>query len=138
MPGLIYDSAIYNVFRSMIHFDTDSFKMILVTSDYKPDKQHSKRSDIVGEVLSGNGYIQGGLDVDVNVKKDSTNNRTNVLLGSAIWTNATITAFGAVYYRMSGSGASMDDLICYIEFGDETSSRDGSFTVTSSTLRIQN
>ncbi len=121
----------------MIHFDTDSFKMILVSSDYIPDKKHSKRSDIMGEIPGNNGYIQGGLDVDVSIKNDNVSNRVDITLGSAVWNNATIVATGAIYYKYGGNPIT-DDLVCYIEFEDEANSKNGSFRVTPSTLRIQN
>ena len=138
MSSLIYDSCLYNVFRSMIHFDTDTFRMLLVSSSYSPSKNHAKRSDIYDEIPSGNGYIQGGLDADVQVSKDGQNSRVNIILGSVTWTNASITAAGAIYYRIGSSGASTDDLVCFIEFDREAKSENGSFTVTQSVLRVQN
>ncbi len=70
--------------------------------------------------------------------KDSGANRVNINLGSAIWTNATIAASGAIYYKVSSSGAFNDDLICFVEFDQEAISTNGSFTVTPSVLRVQN
>jgi len=138
VSSLIYDSCLYNVFRSMIHFDTDTFRMLLVSSSYSPSKNHAKRSDIYDEIPSGNGYIQGGLDVDIQVLKDDRNSRVNIILGSATWTNASITAGGAVYYRIGSGGMTTDDLICFIEFDQDARSENGSFTVTQSVLRVQN
>src|SRR5258705_12315490 len=113
MSSLIYESCLYGVFRSMLHFDTDMFRMLLVSFAYSQSKNHAKRSDIYDEIPSGNGYIQGGMDVMVRVTQDSQNNRVNVLLGDATWINATIVAAGAVYYKYSGGGPLKDDLICF-------------------------
>jgi hypothetical protein len=38
MASIIYDSCLYSVFRSLIHFESDEFKIMLVSSDYVPDK----------------------------------------------------------------------------------------------------
>jgi len=112
--------------------------MLLVSSSYSPSKNHAKRSDIYDEIPSGNGYIQGGLDVDVQVSKDNQNNRVNIILGEATWTNSSIIAGGAIYYRMGSSGTGTDDLICFVEFDQEAKSENGSFTVLQSVLRVQN
>ena len=36
-----------------IDLDTDTFKLMLVTSAYTPTKTHAKRSDITNEVTAG-------------------------------------------------------------------------------------
>ena len=122
----------------MIHFDTDQFRIMLVSSQYIPNKNHSKRSDVYGELPTDNGYIEGGLDVKVNIKKDSINNRINILLSGGTWSNSTITANGAIYYRVGRNGPSTDDLVCFVEFDREASSMNGSFVITQSTFRVQN
>lgn len=138
MSSFIYNVCIYNVFRSLIHFDTDTFRMFLVSSDYIPDINHGKRSDIYGEIPSGDGYIQGGLEVGVNISRDSQNNRINIKLGEAVWTNSSITASGAIYYKVGTGGSRTDDLVAFIEFDKEASSKNASFRITESVLRIQN
>ncbi len=139
MSSLIYDSCIYGIFRSTIHFDIDSFKMMLVNSDYQPSKGHAKRSDVRNEVVpSGGGYTQGGIPVKIIVTKNTDNNRVDIHLGEAVWTDVSITASGAIYYKATDSGASNDDLICFVEFERETESVDGGFKVTESVLRVQN
>lgn len=139
MTSLIYDSCLYKVFRSMIHFDTDSFKVLLVSSDYIPDKKiHAKRSDIYGEIFPVNGYTRGGVSINVSTKLNTDKDQIDISLGNATWTSATITASGAVYYRNSEGLSSSDDLVCFIQFNNEVSSTNGSFTITPSILRIQN
>ncbi len=134
MSSLIYNSFLFNSIRSMIHFDTDSFKVILVSSTYKASKNHSKLSDILYEVPESISYKRGGLPVDVRIQRDETNNRVNISLAGATWENATITAAGAIYYK-EGS----EDLVCFIEFvNNVTKSENGTFSVTPSVVRIQN
>lgn len=60
MASLIYNSAIDDMAKGAIDFDTDTFKVLLVTSSYSPNKDtHTKRSDVTNEV-SGTGYTAGG------------------------------------------------------------------------------
>ncbi len=133
MSSIIYNSFLFNSIRSMIHFDTDSFKMILVSSTYKANKNHSKLSDILFEVPESISYKRGGLPVDVKIQRDEINNRVNISLAGATWENASITAAGAIYYK-EGS----DDLVCFVEFARLASSENGEFTVTPSIVRVQN
>ena len=137
MSSLIYDACLYNVFRSIIHFDIDHFKVLLVSSQYIPNKNHSKRSDIFGEIPNEGGYTKDGMDTDVLIKKDPGVSRINIILGEVSWKNVTIVAAGAVYYKLTGRGAANDDLISFVGFDKEASSTNGSFTITPSIIRIQ-
>ncbi len=139
MASLIYNSALYDAYVGSIDFDTDTFKVLLVTSSYSPDKDtHTKRSDITDEVPNGSGYTTGGAAATVGVVNDTANDRINTSLGAASWTTATITARGAVYYKSRGGASSADELVAYIDFGGNITSTAGTFSLTASTLRIQN
>ena len=51
MASLIYNSAIDDMAKGAIDFDTDTFKILLVTSSYTADKDtHDKRDDVTNEV----------------------------------------------------------------------------------------
>jgi hypothetical protein len=111
---------------------------MLVTSSYTPDKAaHTKRSDVTNEV-SGAGYVAGGTVSTVGVAEDTGNARINITLGGVSWTNATITARGAVFYKSRGGVASADNLIAYVDFGSDANSTAGTFALGDSTLRFQN
>lgn len=139
MSSLIFNSALDDEARGNIDFDTDSFALMLVTSSYSADKKlHTKRSDISGEVATGGGYASGGVAATVSVTKDNSTNRINISLGGGNWPTSTITARGAVYYKSRGGLDSADELVAFIDFGSDVVSTAGSFTVTASTLRIQN
>jgi len=108
---------------------------MLVTGEYIPNDQETKRSDIYGEVTSNNsGYKTGGLSVKVFVRK--WDKGVEITFDGAEWTNSTITASSAIYYKSRGLPIE-DDLICCINFG-ATSSSNGKFAVTESVIRIQN
>lgn len=138
MSSLIFNSALDDAARGAIDWDTDSFKCLLVTSAYAPNKDtHLKRSDVTNEV-SGTGYTAGGAAATVGVTKDTANDRIDISLGAVSWASSTITARGAVYYKSRGGAASADELVAYIDFLSDIISTSGNFALTASTLRIQN
>lgn len=138
MPSLVYNSAIDDMARGAIDFDTDTFKVMLVTSGYSPDKDaHLKRSSVTSEV-SGTGYTTGGATCTVTVTKDTANDRLTIQLGSVSWPNSTITARGAVYYKARGGASSDDELVAYNDFGSDVASASGTFTISASILTFQN
>lgn len=120
-----------------IDFDTDTFKVMLVTSSYTPDFDlHDFRNDVTNEV-SGTGYTSGGATATVTVNAvDTGNNRLDITLGGATWTTSTITARGAVYYKSRGGASSADEIIAFNDFGSDVSTTAGTFTLSSSTLRF--
>lgn len=139
MASLIYNSMLNDLAKGNIDFDTDTFKVMLVTSAYTEDKDaHSKRSNVTNEV-SGTGYTAGGAAVTVTVSAlDTANDRQEIVLGGATWASSTITARKAVYYKSRGGASSADELVAVIDFGSDVSTTAGTFTLNSSTLRNQN
>ena len=138
MASLIYNSCLDDTVKGSIDFDTDTFKMILVTSSYTAAKTHAKRSDVTNEV-SGTGYTTGGNAAAATATKDNTNNREDITFAITSWTTATITARAGVIYKSRGGLASADELVAYVDFGADVTSTAGTFSVTiSSPLRFQN
>jgi hypothetical protein len=60
-----------------------------------------------------------------------------ITLGAASWSTSTITAYGAVYYKDTGT-PSTSPVIAFIDFGGAIASTAGTFSLTASTLRFQN
>lgn len=138
MASLIYNPALRDAVSGSINFSSDTFKAMLVTSSYSPNKDtHDKRDDVTNEV-TGTGYSAGGTSVTVTVTMDTANDRIDISLGSASWAAATITAAAAVYYKSRGGLSSADEIIAYIDFGGNVTSTNGTFSLSASTLRIQN
>ena len=138
MASTNYDSTFDDVLKGNIAFASDSFKAMLVTSAYTPDKAaHTKRSNVSNEV-TGTGYTAGGAAVTATISKDTTNHRNDVTFSAPSWASATITARGMVIYKARGGAASADELISYVDFGADITSTGGTFATTlSSPLRIQ-
>jgi hypothetical protein len=123
--------------RGAIDFDTDTFKVMLVTSSYTPDKDtHDKRDDVTNEV-SGTGYTAGGVTSVCTVTKDTANDRVTLSFAAVSWASSTITARGAVIYKSTGT-ASNDNLVAYNDFGSDVASASGTFTVGASVITLQN
>jgi hypothetical protein len=139
MASIVYNSFYNDVFNSNVNVSSDSFKMMLTTSSYTPDKDHSKRSDITNEV-TGTGYTAGGNACALTILSvDNTNDRQEISATVTSWTTSTITARYGVIYKNRGGAASADELVGCIDFTTNQSSSGGTFAVTVSTnLRVQN
>lgn len=138
MASLVYNSAVDDMARGLIDFDTDTFKALLVTSTYTPNKDtHDKRDDITNEV-TGTGYSAGGTACAVTVTKDTANDKVVITLGAVSWASSTITARGCVYYKSRGGASSADEIVAYNDFGGDVSTTGGTFSVAASTITLQN
>lgn len=139
MASLIYDSYFDDVNRGNIVPSTDTFRMMLVTASYTPNKgTHAKRSDVTNEV-TGTGYTAGGAVTAASVSLDTTNHRSDVSFTGPSWASSTITARAGVIYKARGGAASADNLVAYVDFLSNISSSGATFQVTvTSPLRIQN
>ena len=138
MASLIYNSCIDDMARNAIDFDTDSFKVMLVTASYSPDKDtHLKRSAVTNEI-TGTGYTAGGVSAAVTVTKDTANDKVTIEFAAVSWPSSTITARGAVYYKARGGASSADELVAYNDFGSNITTSNGTFSLAASTLTLQN
>ncbi len=143
MADLIYNKFKQNLFdRSMgsgIDYDTDTLKVMLVTSSYTPNADtHDFVDDVTNEVV-GTGYTAGGATLgSKTVTLDTANDRVDFDAADTAWTVATITARAAVLYKDTGT-ASTSPLIAYYDFGSDKVSTGGTFQITwnsSGLLRI--
>ena len=139
MASLIYNSALRDESIGSIDFDTDSFKVMLVTSAYTENKDtHTKRSDITNEV-SGTGYTAGGQAVTATVSAvDTANDRVDITFAQVTWPTSTITARKAIYYKSRGGASSADELIAVNDFGADVTTVAGTFTLNASIVRKSN
>jgi hypothetical protein len=127
MADILYTSFKRDIQNGSIDLDTDTVKVMLVTSAYTPSASHAKRSDITNEVV-GTGYTAGGATLSTPTVTNS--GTTGVFDGADVaWTGSTITARGAVLYKSRGGLSSADELIAYIDFGTDKTSTSGTFTI---------
>jgi hypothetical protein len=138
MASLIYNSFVDDMARGAIDLDTDTFKVMLVSSAYSPNKDTDlKRSAVTNEV-SGTGYTAGGVTSACTVTKDTANDRVTLSFAAVNWASSTITARAAVIYKSRGGASSADELVCYVDFGGDVSSSSATFSLGSSTITLQN
>lgn len=139
MASLNFNKGIEAWARGAIDFDSDTFKCMLVTSSYSPDKDaHDFRNDVTNEV-SGTGYSTGGTTVTATISVDTANDRVEVTYSNPSWASASFTARGAVIYKSRGGASSADEILHYVDFGSDIVVSGGTFALTfSSTFRIQN
>jgi hypothetical protein len=130
MASAIYNSFKRDIANGSIDLDTDTIKVMLVTSSYSPNiDSHDKRDDVTNEV-SGTGYSAGGATLaNKSVTVDNTNDRALFDADNVVWSTASITARGAVLYKSRGGASSADELICYIDFGSDITSTAADFTL---------
>lgn len=138
MASLIYNSCLDDMARGAIDFDTDTFKVMLVTSSYTPNKDtHDRRDDVTNQV-TGTGYTAGGVTSACTVTKDTANDKVTLSFAAVSWASSTITARAAVIYKSRGGAASADELVAYNDFGSNVSSTGATFSIASSTITLQN
>lgn len=134
MASLVYNSFMRDIATGAVDCDTDTFKMMLVTSTYTAAKSHAKRSDITNEVAAGSGYTTGGNACALTVAAtDNVNNDVEISFSVTSWTSATITARAGVIYKSRGGASSADELVGYVDFLSNITSTNGTFAVTVST-----
>ena len=139
MANLNYDSMMSDSANGNITFGTNTFYAMLVSSTYTPNKKtHTKRSDVTNEVV-GAGYTADGQATTVTVTLDTVNARCDISFSDVTWPTSTITARAAVVYRHRGGASSADELVSYADFGSNTSTTGGTFTLDfTGPLRFQN
>lgn len=130
MANVIYNSFKRDIANGSIDLDTDTIKVMLVTSAYTPDQDaHDKRDDVTNEV-SGTGYVAGGSALaNRAVTADNTDNEGVFDADDVTWASSTIMARGAVLYKGCGGASSADELVCYVDFGIDQISSNGNFTI---------
>lgn len=121
MASALYNSGKVKLGNGAIDWDTDTIKLMLVTSSYTPNIDSDEFIDDVSanEVANSGSYSAGGVTLTTAVTQDNTNDRaiydaTDLTGGSAI-TSFTGQFRYAVFYKSTGT-PSTSPVICYIDF----------------------
>ena len=131
MANVIYNSFKRDIMNGSIDLDTDTIKLMLVTSTYLPNQDtHTKRSDITNEV-TGTGYVAGGFTLaNKTVTQNNTTNKGVFDADDIVASNITLTdCAGAVLYKSRGGVATADELIAYLGFPSAVTMTNGIFTI---------
>jgi hypothetical protein len=119
----LYLSGVVHLNDGSIDWDTDTIKLMLVTSSYTPDQDnHDFRDDLGANEASGTGYTSGGATIGTrSVSKDATSNEVRLIGADVSWTVTSTLAFRyGIIYKSRGGASSADELIGYIDFAAQS------------------
>lgn len=81
----LYNSLLLTLPNKEIDFDSDTFKVMLVTSTYTPNVNSDKyKSNVIGEA-TGSGYVAGGQEL-TNVSYTRNNESSVFTASNPKWT----------------------------------------------------
>lgn len=126
-----YANGLLAVTNGSVDLDTDTIKLILVTSSYTLSQANDNFRDDLGanEATGGSGYPAGGFTLASKALSTSslTLNWDAADISQAITGGPFAFRYG-VYYKSRGGAASADELIGYVDFGAQS--------VTDATINI--
>ena len=132
---LVFGPAVENITDGNIDLDSDSFRMVLVTSSWTPSQStNGTWSDLSANEASGTGYTANGQAITQSVTRSG--NTVTFDCGDQSWASSTISAKYAVIVRdgdSNGALAAGDLLLCYSNLDDtggSLSSSAGTFAVS--------
>ena len=104
-----------------------TLKCLLCTSTYTPSQDdHNYHDDITNEVAAAGNYSTGG-EIITTTTVGATARVTTFDAADTQWTSSTITARYAVIYDYTGGSSATNALVCYIDFGENKTSENGTF-----------
>ncbi len=132
MAAKLYGSFFLKSLNKEIDWDTDTIKVMLLTSSYTPNQDtHDYLDDVVANEVSGTGYTAGGATLaNKSATYDTATNVTILDADDTTWSTSTITARYAVIYDASPGTNATRPLIAYVDFTSDQSSTAGNFTLT--------
>jgi hypothetical protein len=126
-----YANGLLSTANGSVDLDTDTIKLILLTSSYTPTQgTHDFRDDLgANEASGGTGYPAGGFTLASKTLAVATLtvNWDAADISQAITGGPFAFRYGA-YYKARGGAASADELIGYVDFGAQS--------VTDATINI--
>lgn len=131
MASKVYGNAPKAAFNKEIDFDSDTIKVMLVTSAYTPNQDtHDYLDDVVANEVTGTGYTAGGQALtSKTVTYDASTNTVKFDAADVTWGSSSITARYAVVYDDAPSTNATKPLIAYFDFTTDRASSNGDFIV---------
>jgi hypothetical protein len=119
--------------QNLVSGSTSTYKLALYTSSATLSNATSAYTT-VGEVTSsGSNYTAGGNTLTVSTSPTSTGNVAFLSFANSSWTNANITANGALIYNSTANSA-----VAVLAFGSDKTATNGTFTVIFPTADASN
>lgn len=126
-----YANGLLAVTNGSVDLDTDTIKLILITTSYTPTQGTDNFRDDLGanEATGGSGYTAGGFTLGSKTLAVATLtlNWDAADISQAITGGPFAFRYG-VWYKARGGASSADELIGYVDFGAQS--------VTDATLNI--
>jgi hypothetical protein len=118
----LFAASVGDLLAGNIDWVDDDIYVMLLTSGYTPDQEaDSFVSGIDADEVSGAGYTAGGKQLTTpTATLDSPSHTWVYTADDLVWAGCSFTFQYAVIYRLVGSATPDDDnLIAYIDFGDD-------------------
>ena len=135
MANFLYNNYKALALSGTIDLSTDTIKVLLVTNSYTAARDNTAKQDhtITGDIgateVVGTNYTAGGTALaGRSITINESQNESRFSASNVSWASSTITASGAIVYADGGSEAT-NYLIAYIDFGQDTSSSNGTFQI---------
>jgi hypothetical protein len=131
MSSIIPNATKKNLMNGGIDLDTDTIKVMLLTSTHSNNADTQEFiDDVSANEVSGAGYNAGGATLaNKTVTQDNTDDEGVFDADDVSWAASSITARYAVIYKDTGT-ASTSPIIAIIDFGEDKVSSSGTFTIT--------
>lgn len=125
----IYNNLKKNIANGLIDLDTNTLKVMLVTSDYSFDQDAHEFADDITNEITGTGYSAGGAELTGGaVTADTDNDKAVFDANDLTWNGASFTFRGAVLYKDTGE-ATTSPLICFLDFKADQSASSENLTL---------
>lgn len=119
--------------QNLVSGSSSTYKLALYTSSAVLSNSTSAYTT-VGEVTSsGSNYTAGGNTLTVSTSPTSTGNVAFLSFANSSWTNANITANGALIYNSTANSA-----VAVLAFGSDKTATNGTFSVIFPTADASN
>ena len=126
-----YGNGLGHLADADIDWVADTIKVSLHTSTYTPDQDADNFHDDATNEVTGTGYTAGGASLSTKTATyDTGSNELRLDADDVSWGSSTITARYAVIYKDRGGASSADELLGYVDFGENVSTTNGTFTIT--------
>lgn len=127
----MYGSFLQKALNKEIDWDTDDIKVMLLANTYVAAQDtHDYLDDVVANEVSGTGYTAGGVSLGTKTMTyDGATNKITLDAADVSWSSSTITARFAVIYDNTPSTNATKPLLGYVDFGQDESSSNGTFTI---------
>lgn len=130
MADVIVNAAKAKLLGAGFDLDTDTIKVMLLTSSHAQDQDaHEYIDDVSANEVSGTGYSAGGAALSNKaITQDNTDNEGVFDADDLTWSSSTITARYAAIYKDTGTPGT-SPILCILDFGENKVSTSGNFTI---------